>query len=311
MSPLLRIVALLLGLALCVYVLVGHASSLELVVERLSSVSLPKLILASLFFLLHILLVFYAWHYSLGIVGIHVPPAFSGTIYIASLITRYLPGGVWHLGSRLVALSRSGADPIRVGATLYLEQAAALVVCVLLAVMMLLVGGRSDGGYIGVLANSAMSAPILGVVIALLTIGLYPAVFRVLLNKLLQTLKRPLLSKKIDSQALLLLYGIHAVSLLLFVGGYYYTASALIEEMPAGILLFSSEVLTATVIGFVAPFIPGGLGVREASLAVLLSNAFDGSDLALIVVLPRVLIVCMELMLFVGAFLLYGRRMDA
>ena len=152
---------------------------------------------------------------------------------------------------------------------------------------------------------------ILGVVIALLTIGLYPAVFRVLLNKLLQTLKRPLLSKKIDSQALLLLYGIHAVSLLLFVGGYYYTASALIEEMPAGILLFSSEVLTATVIGFVAPFIPGGLGVREASLAVLLSNAFDGSDLALIVVLPRVLIVCMELMLFVGAFLLYGRRMDA
>lgn len=306
-----RIGMLVLGLSICIYLVIQYMPSMEMLGERVELAVWPHGIFALGLFLLHILLVFWAWHYSLDMVGVKVPPKLSIGIYISSLVTRYIPGGIWHLGSRLLALSRLGKNPYLVGVTLFIEQAAAFVVCLLLVILfvvlssvyypeLLAVTDNMVGKKMGWLAVFGMGSLVL----------LYPAVFQRILACVFKLIKGKKLSISLSARGLHELYGIHALSLLVFAYAYYQILITIAGDgVPAVIVIF--VVLLATVLGYLTPFVPGGIGVRE-SLIVLLMSSFTGvADATAMAVLGRISIVLVELLLLFLVALSFGVAADA
>jgi uncharacterized membrane protein YbhN (UPF0104 family) len=67
----------------------------------------------------------------------------------------------------------------------------------------------------------------------------------------------------------------------------------------------------AGVIGMLAVFAPGGLGVREGVLLLLLGSLIEGQELALLVVLMRLSLVVCEVLLAAGGIVLWRSMPDA
>lgn len=306
-----RIGMLILGFSICTYLVVQFMPSLEMLGERVQLAVWPHGIFALVLFLLHVLLVFWAWHYSLDMVGVEVSPKLSIGIYISSLVTRYIPGGVWHLGSRLLALSRLGKNPYLVGITLFIEQAAAFVVCLLLVVLFVVLSSVYYPDLDSVTDRIAgMRVGWLAVLGASVLILLYPPVFQRILAWVFKLIKGKKLTILLSARGLHELYGIHALSLLVFAYAYYQVFVTLAGDgVPAAIVV--AVVLMATILGYLAPFVPGGIGVRESLIVLLMSPFTNVADATAMAVLGRVLIVMVELLLLFLVALSYGLVADA
>ena len=70
-------------------------------------------ICVSLFYI-HTLLVCYAWFYMLRGLGLDLPFWQAAVVLGASNIAKYLPGGIWQIGSRAVGLTNYQGEPIKV-----------------------------------------------------------------------------------------------------------------------------------------------------------------------------------------------------
>ena len=69
---------------------------------------------------------------------------------------------------------------------------------------------------------------------------------------------------------------------------YYFLAVAIWEETSVGDIIFIvGAVNLAAVIGMATPFVPAGLGVRDASLLILLAVIFPGEIALAITILSR------------------------
>lgn len=306
----LRAGMLLLGVMACVYLVDRYLPSFQVLSSQGELAVWPHGVLAFTLFAAHVLLVFFAWHHSLGLVGVNVSPKLSAGIFLVSLVTRYIPGGIWHLGSRLLAMSRLGENSYLVGVTLVLEQLAALAVCLLL-VLLFIGGGLFFPEIDGITAGGALVSN--GVLLAssiLLLGGLYPPVFRKLLARVFNMLKKQELTVPLPSLALYRLYGIHALSLLVFALGYQQVLALVSGQALPPAALVMGIVLIATLLGYLAPFVPGGIGVRESLIVVLMLPYMDAADATAMAVLGRVLIIVVEFFLLSLMIMGYRPRVE-
>lgn len=299
----LRLALLVLAVGLCVAVLAPQVPSWGSLWVTARAADWRFAALAIGLFTLHTTLVLVGWHRALALVG--VPTAFlpSARIFSLSLLTRYLPGGIWHLGTRLAALSLRGADPVRVGFSLLLEQLAALLMCALLVALLLGIDPTPLKLLVAPDPTAAVWWPLPVATLTCALILLYPPVFGRVLAAVARTLHRPCPPPP-PAVALFGLYALHALALLVFAAAYMAAARMYGPALPLGPAGFAGAVLTATLTGFLAPFVPGGLGVREALLALLLRDALSGPALAAVVLAPRLLLVLAEVALLALVLLL-------
>ena len=304
---LLRAGMLLLGIAACVFLVDRYLLSSHVLNSPGELMIWPHGVLAFVMFVTHVLLVFFAWHHSLELVGVEVSPKLSAGIFLASLVTRYIPGGIWHLGSRLLAMSRLGRNSYLVGVTLVLEQLAAVAVCLLL-VLLFIGGGRLFFPEIDrITAGDAVAGKAVLLATSVLLLGvLYPPVFRKLLAWVFKILKKQALAVPLSSMALYRLYGIHALSLLVFALGYQQVLAMVSGPAQPPVAMVAGIVLIATLLGYLAPFVPGGIGVRESLIVVLMLPYMDPADATAMAVLGRVLIIIVEC--FLLAVVVMGYR---
>ena len=69
-------------------------------------------------------------------------------------------------------------------------------------------------------------------------------------------------------------------------------------------------VLIATLLGYLAPFVPGGIGVRESLIVVLMLPYMDPADATAMAVLGRVLIIVVEFSLLALMIMGYRPRVE-
>lgn len=196
---------------------------------------------------------------------------------------KYLPGKVWSVMGLIYFLTKEGHPaPAAIAATV-LHQAYTIVSGVLFVSMVL-----------GVKVWGHVPVAIVAATLAIALVILYPPIFEQLLNRGLRLMKRDPVILRISFLHAITLYAGYTVAWVIYGTGFWLMSKGL--GIPAG--SFWPVVASyggAYLVGFLALFAPGGLGVREGMLAVMLGPYLPAGLPATVAVLSRLWMTLIEL----------------
>ena len=216
-----------------------------------------------------------------GLSGKYVSLTF---IYAKSWLGRYIPGAAtWILGKVYFA-SQHGVSRGRLAVSGILEGALQIVATLGLAITVLLIDPRTQtfGPWFTVALVGALAACVIAIV---------PRVFEFLLNIALRIFRRPKVDRELMPSGMTIVW-----SALLYLGGaiiagvsYYLISAALYPSIePKDVIFIVGATSLASAASMLAVFAPGGLGVREGVLGLLLALVVPGEIALVIVVVTRV-----------------------
>ena len=238
---------------------------------QLRTIALPRLALAAALLIASKLLLVFLSQQSVAIAGHSVPYRRMFTINALSQLAKYLPGGIWHFVGRAGYYHADGL-PLRAVTQAMIVENLWLVFSAFMAGVSSLLLYYADGWRLGV----ALA-------------GLIAVWWAVL------WLIRLRFSGQRDWRASLgtlglqvLIWGLVGVSL--------WTVLPTLDGWRAGSLAIGAFCIS-WVIGYVALFAPGGIGVREAAMTALLAPVLPAHDALLYAAIHRFLWVAAELTL--------------
>ncbi len=285
-----RLISLAIGITLLVLVIHSQSHNFSNLLDTQVNANWKWGLISFIFFFIHGYMVFFAWNKSLNYYHIDIPTKEVAQIHFISLISRYLPGGIWHIAGRVVAVASKGFDIKKVLSTLYHEQIIAVLSCLFLVTTFFWIKPSIYSGIIDFPFNTW----VILITFVLFVLMLFPKVLTYSLNflfKVLQKNKVEILTRQQYYQ----LFNLHTLSMLFFIAGYYFSARIYINN--PDVTQLAGVIMLATFIGFIAIFVPSGLGVREGIfIAYLNLQGIDGSIAISVALLPRVLILSAELM---------------
>lgn len=211
--------------------------------------------------------------------------AFWTAYRIAALanLGKYIPGKVWSVMGLIYLLREEGhSTPTAIAATV-LHQAYTLVSGILFVSVIL-----------GVEVWGKLPVAILVGAIAIALVILYPPIFGRVLNFMLRLVRREQVTVQIPFAKALALFCGYAVAWVIYGAGFWLMSKGL--GIPAG--PFWPVVASyggAYLVGFLALFAPGGLGVREGMLAIMLGPHLPAGLPATVAVLSRLWMTIIEL----------------
>lgn len=236
-----------------------------------------------------------AWRHSLGAYGVTLPSATAVRVWSISQASRFVPGNVALVASRVLLSAREGVPKSLAGASLALE--AGLIV----------VWG---GFYASWLPSTWLPWP-LRLLLALGTLGLLaamPAVLR-LGGRLVP--RFPALAP--DALRVRHLYeaiGLYGLNNLLRACGFVFVTAAMQRmDAPRDVILVIGAVNLAALVGMIG-ITPAGIGVREGVVIVLLTHRFGAGTSGALAVAWRAWDFLFELV-WIGIALVWERRQRA
>lgn len=265
------------------------------VIKDLSAVS-PVLFLLPIFlFLLHTLITYSAWHKSLLLFGVQEAINKTAPLFAFSTLTKYIPGGIWHAGSRVFVLASYGHSKLKVLFSVLIETLLSVSVSVLLICFLY----PFISLYQNIVENVVVLnflAPAAGFLLAVCIVT--PFFYKLALPKYAS--RESLGGEPIDFRVeqLVTLALLHALGLAIYVLGYYFTFKAYLPEQSLLGADFAFIVLAATLSGFLVIFAPAGLGIRESVLYLAFSQIVDDPMLVTICLAPRLLLLIAEVLFF-------------
>ena len=205
------------------------------------------------------------WWRALTLVGKPLPWRQGAAIWLQAQIARYIPGGVWDVAGRLVLGHEAGVDKRRMSASVGMEMGLQVLSASLFLLVALIIGAD---------ATVRAYLPYVLIIIAISLVMLTPPVFSALVNWGLKLLRRPPLVLDISYGNILLLFlmrvfahGLEGLAYFLFARG--------LSPIPwSAAPLMISAYVGAWLIGYLAIFVPTGIGVREGALVLLLGPTF-------------------------------------
>ena len=208
-----------------------------------------------------------AWAWSRLLRDVGSTPAFAAILktMLVSQIAKYLPGNVGQYIGRVAIGKKYGIDPVQNVLTLVLEIPLVITACILVAIGTL---SMQDGRWQAQLpipqAISMLTIGVAGVIVLLA--GIRWALERSRATRLVQpTLRRP------EPRTLAWVLSLYGLTFLCQGTALRVILEALFQQPPISVLMLTGLYALAWLPGFVAPGVPGGLGVREAALALALS----------------------------------------
>ena len=219
----------------------------------------------------------------------------NAQIYCYSCLPKQLPGGVWHIAGRAYLNQEQGiqARVTLLGSSVewVLLIASGLLVYLLSGLVQIPAGGMpSTGGDRATGLNPGVALALL----APLLIVLCPPVFNRLVSWLLTRLRRPKLPP-LGLSDLLVLLGIYVVAWTMGGVVLYVLSQAIVPLSPAALPAVIGAWGGAGAIGFFAAYFLQGLGIRDVTLALLLSNLMPLSAAVVVSILFRLLITVGEI----------------
>lgn len=242
-----------------------------------------------------------AWHTLLAGLSCRVTIVQSVAIFLSTQIAKYLPGNVGHYVGR-VALARTRLKVPATRAILSLLHEAGLACAGALFIGLGLYCFLPDGTLYGLTRADSYAAFLL---FAAMFIGVI-----LLAGMLRKRLKvhRTVIRKFVDA-----IPGLHPSlrSLPLYIAGYVLVgiaaaviAASLVPLQARDWVLICGAYSLAWIIGFLIPGAPGGLGVRESALVLLLAGTFPKDVVLLIALLARLASVGTDVLAFTAGLLL-------
>ena len=205
-------------------------------------------------------------------------------VYAKSWLGRYIPGAATWIIGKVYFASKLGISRARLGVSGLLEGALQIAATLALSLLLLLIDPRTET--LSPVIRIGMIVAFVGCVVALI-----PVVFEFIVNLALRIVRRPKLSHDLFPSASTML-----LSALMYLGGaviagvsYYFISASIYPDIkPGDILFIVGATSLASAVSMLAVVIPGGLGVREGVLGLLLAQVMPGELALLIVVITRV-----------------------
>lgn len=201
----------------------------------------------------------YGWRLILKTLGCELPTHRAIRVWFISSLSRYIPGGVWPYASRVVLAKEEGVDVVTASVSLYLET-------LLLATSSMAVGLLALVGGVGWPIHPLLVAAIF----LALALPFHPGVLR-LLGKLpgrvgmaMQQVRLPKMRHTI------VLYIYYLIFWVMFGAVFVCFVSAIHPISPEYWIPVGASLAFGFFVGFIFIFAPGGIGVRESALYLLL-----------------------------------------
>ncbi len=253
--------------------------------------------LLTISFVLQIMALFWLvkiWGRMLGHTGSSVSYFKLFKVWFFSNLGRYLPGKVWQFLGMVYMLEKRGVPKRNSFSTAILAQSFSVISGLFISAIFL--GASLYSQFFSQNPALVIAGVVFG--LAILVLVCYPKVLEKILNLGLGILKREKISLDITSKDVIIYILCYSVSWLLFGLAFLIfvksMAHASFDMYPSltGAFAFSVN------IGFLALFVPGGIGVREGILVLLLSSLFPLPVATLISLLARLWVTVAELLCF-------------
>jgi len=256
------------------------------------------LTISFLFLFLSFIILALAWRYILIKLDKEKTLSLKDTfhIYFTSELAKYMPGKVWNILGMVYLGAKKGLNKKDLLVASFLESVLSTVV---------LLG-------VGVALTSVLLSQISPwlLVLVLLTIifGIavcHPRVFTPLFNLALKILKRPIVLEKsfLKKEYIVKLVLAYLLFSLLLGFGFFFLANGISAVFIPDLLGLSGAFCFSVAFGVVVLLAPGGLGVREGLLVLLLAPFFSLETATLFSLASRVWITIGELLLFAISYL--------
>jgi len=248
--------------------------------------------IAALFWLVQI------WRWILRHTGSTVSYSGLFKVWFFANLGRYLPGKVWQFLGMVYMLEKRGVPPRNTFSTVVLAQTCSVMSGLLIAFAFLGVNLYSQF----LSGNPGLIVVIAIFFLAVIALVSYPSLLRKVVNFGLGILKREKISLDISSKDVIIYILCYSVSWLLFGLAFLVFIKAMAVASFAMYPSLTGAFAFSVNIGFLVLFVPGGIGVREGLLVLLLSTLFPAffpvPVATLISLLARLWVTVAELLCF-------------
>ncbi len=225
-------------------------------------------------------------------------------VYAKSWLGRYIPGAATWIVGKVYFASKLGISRARLGVSGLLEGALQIAATLALGILLILIDPRTA-------ALDSWYRIAMVVAFVLCVIALIPRVFEFIVNLALRIIRRPPLDRSLFPRTSTMI----ASALLYFCGAliagvsYYFIAASIYPTIqPSDILFVVGATSLASAASMIAIFAPGGLGVREGILLVLLAVVMPKEIAGLVVVVTRVWSIAVDALFFAVAGVVFAIR---
>src|SRR3972149_3488206 len=202
------------------------------------------------------------WTLLLKMIGVKIEWFRGITIFLLSMFARYIPGGVWSAMGRLYLCRLEGIPDSRSSMSILLEQAYPVVSAGLVFVMSLLFWNNTD--FLARVLPAVFLLPIFFVF-------LHPKPFLKIMNPVLSWIGRGPIHIVLSFKNMLILAVSYSFYWLMAGIAFYCFFRGFFPLGLYYIPILSGIYAISFTVGYLAFFTPAGLGIREASLVMLLS----------------------------------------
>ncbi|MEO0190528.1 MAG: hypothetical protein ABIL18_06065 [candidate division WOR-3 bacterium] len=226
--------------------------------------------------------------------GSTIPFYQSAWLIATTQIAKYLPGGVWYTVSRIYVGKKENMNGKGLTLSMILETCLLLLANIAIFLVSILLAG----------SGRFLIALMYVVIVIVLIILLNPNILFYIVNLLLKLLNKPKIDLTISYPQLLHLslyfFGLWIAQII----GFYFLINSIYPIHISKLPHIASAYTLSWMSGFIVIFAPGGLGVREGMMSLLLSS-FIPTPLAIVIsFLSRVWITVFEIIVFfIGLFL--------
>lgn len=229
-----------------------------------------------------------SWHRIIGVFG-DEPRRRTYLSLTSTQIARYLPGNVAHILGRAIWL-RNGPLTGR-----ELTRATAIEIAV-----------TPTGA---VFALACLVPFVVTNTHLTITVAIYTLAALVALSVLLLLRSRPKISTKLQCWIRRLVAPILLASVfMLLLGAIFAAILNLVGEFPAALAMASA--IVAWMAGYITPGVPGGIGIREATLVLLLNSGHSDENVILAAVLFRIVTTIGEVFCFLAGWIVFRGNVD-
>ena len=264
----------------------------------------PYLAASFLFMFTTYLLPTYGWHLALNTLSLTRKVTFAQSIATVntSNLTKYIPGKLWSYALQMYWMSNEGFSKSLIAYVNLLNLAISIVATMIIGILFLLASPK--------LVPSSITVP------ALVSLVLFDVVFVLfnapVTNRLIKlfnaVFQRNVQQFAVPRRLLLELHLIHMLAAFsLGIGAYLLCYGIGLAIAPGTGSLVIASLLISDVIGFLAVIVPGGLGVREGMMYLMLRTSSSVSVALLLPVASRIVMMVVEVLLGAIALVLLRR----
>ncbi|MFH0931226.1 MAG: lysylphosphatidylglycerol synthase transmembrane domain-containing protein [Candidatus Zixiibacteriota bacterium] len=252
----------------------------------------PLLLGSFILLLLVYLFIIKVWHSLLEKVGAKLSFRNLFKIWFMSNLGKYLPGKVWTVVGMIYLLEKKGVSKRKGFTTAIIGQALAVLSALLLSFILL---GYSL--YEQMFSNNPIGFfLILFFSIAILIFIAYPKLLEIVVNLGLSLVKKEKISLELKTRELFLYLFYYTLVWFLYGLAFMVFVNAIVPVPWSQYFSLTAAFAFSYTLGFLAVFVPGGLGVREGILVLLLSLYFPLPVATLIALFSRLWMSAVELL---------------